>query len=209
MKHKILVHPMVTTVIQTGIANLDGSEYVSAECCPSCGGELAGYDKKRKYFASLQETGGVRDIHVVVKRFRCRSCGRLVSANSPFYPGTRIGAPVVDLCVTLSEEMSWSRAASVIHALGIVIDRGSVRNYVSAGFPPVESTEVFGFRLPVSILSLSMSNLGIVQPRPVIRAEPFIPGGFPPADRAPLHRSLFDKRHEGNKQKDEEKRPSE
>ena len=207
MKKKILIHPMITTVIHTGISNLDGREYNQAGNCPTCGGELVGYDKKRKFFASLSDAGRIRDVHVVVKRFRCRSCGGLVSADSPFYPDTRIGAPIVDLCITLSQEMSWSMTAKVVRDLGIVIDRGSVRNYVKEGFAPVPSTEVFGFRLPVSILSLSTSSLGAFERCPVGGAEPFVPGRLPSAPRTPSHLPLFDKRDQRNKQEEEEKWP--
>jgi hypothetical protein len=207
MKKKILIHPMITTVIHTGISNLDGREYNRAGNCPTCGGELVGYDKKRRFFASLSDADGIRDIHVVVKRFSCRSCGALVSADSPFYPGTRIGAPIVDLCVTLSEEMSWSMAAKVIRELGIVIDRGSVRNYVKEGFAPVPSTEVFGFRLPVSFLSLSTSSLGSFERDPVVGAEPLVPGRLPSAQRTPPHLPLFGKRDQRDKQEEEKKRP--
>ena len=198
---------MIAAVIQTGISNLEGHEYSAAGPCPSCGGDLVGYDKKRKYFASLYDHGSVRDIHVVVKRFRCRACGTMSVADAPFYPGTRLGAPVVDLCVTLAHEMPFCRAASVIHALGIAIDRGSVRNYVKKGFLPVPSTEVFGFRLPVSIISISMSTLGSFERGPVAGAEPFVPGRLPSAPRTPPHLPLFGKRDQRDDQEEEEKRP--
>ena len=198
---------MITAVIQTGISNLDGHEYTDKGVCPSCGGELSGYDKKKKFFASLYDPVSVRDIHVLVKRFRCRSCGTMAMADSPFYPDTRIGAPVVDLCVTLSEEMSCNRAASVIHALGIAIDRGSVRNYAKGGYLPVPSTEVFGFRLPVSILSLTMYGLGANERSPVTGAESLIPGSPPPAYGTFPTLPLFDKRNQRDEQEAKEKRP--
>ncbi len=198
---------MIASVIQAGISNLDGHEYTETGPCPKCGGELAGYDKKRKYFASLHDHGSVREIHVVVKRFRCRSCGAIVFAEAPFYPGTRVGAPVVDLCVTLAHEMPFCRAASVVHALGIAIDRGSVRNYIKQGFQPVPSTEVFGFRLPVSILSLSMSSLGAFEGGPVPGAEPLLPGGLPSAHGTSPGLPLFYKRDQRDKEKEKEKRP--
>jgi len=207
MKRPVLIHPMIAAVIHTGIGGLDGYEYDETGRCPHCGGDLAGYDKKRKYFASLYDQGSVRDIHVVVRRFRCRSCGAMTMANAPFYPGTRLGGPVVDLCITLAQEMSFSRAAAVIHMLGIAIDRGSVRNYMKRGFPSVPSTEVFGFRLPVSILSLSMSGIGAFERGPVVRAEPLPPGRLPPAHGAPPRLPLFEKRDQRDKQEEKEKRP--
>ncbi|HVP94720.1 MAG TPA: hypothetical protein VMS89_06050 [Methanoregulaceae archaeon] len=207
MKKKILIHPMITTVIHTGISNLDGREYSHAGRCPVCGGKLTGYDKKRRFFASLSDKGEIREVHVIVKRFTCRTCGGLVPADAPFYPDTRIGAPIVDLCVTLSQEMSWSRAATVVRELGIVIDRGSVRNYVREGFLPVPSTEVFGFRLPVSILSLCTSSLGAVERSPVVGAEPFVPGRLPSANGTSPRLPLFEKRDQRDKKEEKEERP--
>lgn len=162
---------MLPTVIQAGIANLHGQSHTSLDACPSCGGDIAGYDTKQRFFTTLHEPAGDRDIFVFVKRFRCRACGLVSPANAPFYPDTRTGAPVVDLCVTLSKEMSCSRAARVINALGIAIDRGTVRNYASRGFVEPPATEFFGFRLPVSIISLTMFTPGSFQQGPVVGAD--------------------------------------
>jgi len=182
---------MLPTVIQAGIANLDGQSYTSLDVCPSCGGDIAGYDTKKRFFATLHEPEGDREIIIFVRRFRCRACGVVSPADAPFYPDTRIGAPVVDLCVTLSQEMSCSRAARVINALGIVIDRGTVRNYSSRGFAVPPATEFFGFLLPVSIISLTMFTPGSFQPGAVIGAESFAPAGRPATGRAfPYHPSL-------------------
>jgi hypothetical protein len=207
MKRKILVHPMLPTVIQAGIANLDGQLYTSLDACPSCGGDLSGYDTKQRYFVTLAEQGGDRDIFVIVKRFSCRACGLVSPAKAPFYPDTRIGAPVVDLCLTLSQVMSCSRAAKVINALGIVIDRGTVRNYVSRGFASPPSTDFFGFLLPVSIISLTMFTPGSFHPGPVIGAEPFVPTALPATGRAFPYIPPLEKRHERDEQEKEEKRP--
>jgi hypothetical protein len=207
MKRKILVHPMLPTVIQAGIASLDGQSYTSLDACPSCGGGIAGYDTKRRFFTTLHDPGGDRDIFVFVKRFRCRACGLVSPAEAPFYPDTRIGAPVVDLCVILSKEMNCSRAARVINALGIVIDRGTVRNNASRDFIPPPATEFFGFRLPVSIISLTMFTPGSFQPGPVIRTETLAPTRLPSAGRTFPHRPVLEERHERDEQEKEEKRP--
>ena len=182
---------MLPTVIQAGIATLNGQSYTSLDACPSCGGEVTGYDTKQRFFITLAEPGGNRDIIVNVRRFRCRACGLVSPAKAPFYPDTRIGAPVVDLCVTLSREMNCSRAARVINALGIVIDRGTVRNYSSRGFTLPPSTEFFGFRLPVSVISLTMFTPGSFQPGTVTGTEPLTPAGNPSAGRTFPHRPLF------------------
>jgi hypothetical protein len=206
MKRKILVHPMLPTLLQAGITNLDGHLYASLDTCPVCGGEIAGYDTKRRFFTTLHEPGGERDIFVSVKRFRCRACGLVSPAKAPFYPDTRIGAPVIDLCVTLSQEMNYSRAARVINSLGIVIDRGTVRNYASHGFAVPPATEFFGFLLPVSIISLTMFTPGSFQPGPVVGAEPFIPLSRPSAGRTLPGFPPLEKRNERYKQEKKEKR---
>lgn len=198
---------MLPTVIQAGITNLDGQLYTSLETCPCCGGELAGYDTKRRFFTTLHEPAGDREIFVFVKRFRCRTCGVVSPAEAPFYPDTRIGAPVVDLCVTLSNEMSCSRAARVINALGIVIDRGTVRNYVSRGFPEPPATEFFGFRLPVSVISLTMFTPGSFQPGSVVGTESLVSVGRPTTGRAFPHHPVVEERHERDEQEKEKKRP--
>ena len=198
---------MLPTIIQAGIANLDGQSYTSFDSCPSCGGDIAGYDMKKRFFITLAEPGGSRDIVVFVKRFRCRTCGIVSQAEAPFYPDTRIGAPVVDLCVILSEEMSCSRAAKVINALGIVIDRGTVRNYVSRGFAKPPATEFFGFQLPVSIISLTMFTPGSFQPGPVVGAEALVSIGRPSTGRTFPHRPPLEERHERDEQEKEKKRP--
>ena len=182
---------MLPTLIQAGIGNLNGHLYTSLDACPSCGGELTGYDTKQRYFITLAEPRGVRDIVVNVRRFQCRACGQVSPAKAPFYPDTRLGAPVVDLCVTLSGEMSCSRAAKVINALGLVIDRGTVRNYCSRGYPLPPSTEFFGFRLPVSVISLTMFTPGSFQPGAVTGTEPLTPAGHPSTGRTLPHRSPF------------------
>jgi hypothetical protein len=105
--------------------------------------------------------------------------------------------------------MSCSRAAKVINALGIVIDRGTVRNYVSRGFAAPPATDFFGFLLPVSIISLTMFTPGSFQPGPVIGAEPFVPMGSPATGRAFPYLPLLEKRHERDEQEKEEKRPVE
>lgn len=200
---------MLPTVIQAGISGLDGQSYTTLNECPSCGSDIAGYDTRKRFFVTLHEQGGDRDIFVFVKRFRCRACGLVSPAKSPFYPDTRIGSPVVDLCLTLSKDMSYSRAARVINALGIVIDRGTVRNYSSRGFDLPRATEFFGFRLPVSIISLTMFTAGSFQTGPVMGTEPLVSTGRPSTGRTSPHRSRPEERHDRNKQEKEEERPVE
>jgi hypothetical protein len=63
---------------------------------------------------------------------------------------------VVDLCVVLSRTRTPGKTVALLRALGIVVDRGTVRNLSSRDFGDIAVTEMFGFELPRSVISLSM-----------------------------------------------------
>jgi hypothetical protein len=63
---------------------------------------------------------------------------------------------VVDLCVVLSRTMTPGRTVTVMKSLGIVVDRGTVRYLSYRDLPEIATTEIFGFVLPRSVISLSM-----------------------------------------------------
>lgn len=149
------IPPFVTDIVQTALSSLDGLEFADGGTCPACGGTLSGYDRKTKKFAVLREPAGDRVITVRVKRFICRHCGALRYADEPFYPGTRIGSPVVDLFTALSAAMPPHKAARVIGALGIVVNRTTWRNYTLRHPGTVPVVDVFGVQLPLCIVRLS------------------------------------------------------
>ena len=128
------------------------------DACPACGGPLSGYDTRKKQFAVMLREGTPHPLHVLVKRFTCRTCGMICYADEPFYTGTRHGSPVVDLCRTLSMTMPFHRTAAYMEHMGIVIDRGTVRNYardrIRKSRLPISSGSVFPFRSFHSLLSL-------------------------------------------------------
>ncbi len=160
MTAKIIVPPMLATLVQTGILAAGGHVFSQPPaCCPGCGGPIRGYDSRVRRFAVVSDENGRSVVDVTVRRFRCAGCGSIVQAVAPFYPDTRLGAPIVDLCRTLSLEMPVNRAARVIEALGIIVDRGTVRNYAALDFGPVPTTPIFGLTLPSSLLSLSLLAL--------------------------------------------------
>ena len=152
---------MLPDLILATLSSCDGVRFESCEICPHCGGEPAGYDRKKKQFAILREGDQKKIIHVWVKRFRCRTCGQIFFGDQPFYPGTRIGSPVVDLCVTLGETMHFPRVSSTLEDMGIIVDRWSVRNYIQKDHTPVPSLEMFGIKVPVSVVSLSSLSMGM------------------------------------------------
>lgn len=154
--NRLRIPPMLAALVQTGFAAVDGMEFSRLDACPECGGDLSGYDTKERKFATLATENGNKEIMVKVKRYRCRQCGAVSPARSPFYPDTRLGSPVVDLCIVLSQAMPCNRACSVMREIGIVIDRGTVLNYAQRTFGPIATTEMFGLKIPRSLISLSI-----------------------------------------------------
>ncbi|HEX3001101.1 MAG TPA: hypothetical protein VHN82_01830 [Methanoregula sp.] len=149
------VPPMLVNIIHTALVACDGVRFHAGTVCPACGGRLSGYDERKKRFAVLVEEEKEVVVQVVILRSCCRDCGRVIDPPEPFYPGTRIGAPVVDLCRTLSSTMPFSRASTYLERMGVIVDRWSVRNYAALPVPAIPSVDVFAMKIPVSIISLS------------------------------------------------------
>jgi hypothetical protein len=63
---------------------------------------------------------------------------------------------VVDLCVVFSRTRTPGKTVALLEALGIVVDRGTVRNLAARDFGDIPVTEMFGLVLPRSVISLSM-----------------------------------------------------
>lgn len=158
---KVPVPPMLTALVQSGILGIEGKEFDRLDQCPSCGGRVTGYDKKERRFAVMKEEGSTRPINVMVRRFSCRECGRISPAVAPFYPATRLGSPIVDLCVVLSSQMPDSRVPVVMADLSLVVDRGTVRNYARRDFGPIPVTGLFGLPLPQSLVDLSLMGMQV------------------------------------------------
>jgi len=146
---------MVTDIVQSAISSFDGVEFSSLAACPYCGGPVQGYDTRQKKYAVIRDTGAERTIMVRIKRFTCRNCKKLSNADEPFYAGTRIGSLVVDLFFTFSATMPENRAARLIDAMGIRVDRTSWKNYTGRLKPEIQVTDIFGMQLPSSVLTLS------------------------------------------------------
>lgn len=146
---------MVADIVQTAISSLDDVPFTDLHHCPFCGGKVQGYDTRRKKYAVIRNGTSLRTITVRVKRFTCRECRRLINADEPFYPDTRIGSTIVDLFFTLSSTMPRSKAARMLDALGIVVDRTTWKNYTSHTVPDIPAADIFGMRLPLSMISLS------------------------------------------------------
>jgi hypothetical protein len=178
------IPPMAADIVVNALSSLDGVEFTELPSCPSCGGTVTGHDMKEKQFAVLEDEGTVRTVHVRVKRFHCRQCGRLCYAHEPFYPNTRIGSPVVELCTTLSATMPASRAARVLGVMGVIVDRTSCRMYSKSRWGEIATADVFGMRLPFSVLSLSSLAARTAGGSRIMGADALAACGFPSARRA-------------------------
>ena len=155
MKIKYRILPILADLIPAIFYACDGILFDRLTCCPHCSGGLADYDVKVKQFAVVTDGSSTRTIPVRIKRFKCRECRAVVYANQPFYPGTRIGSPVVDLCTTFASIMPYGRASTYLHQIGIIVDRWSVRNYSIKNTHRIATTGLYGTILPVSIVSLA------------------------------------------------------
>lgn len=179
------IPPMAATIIQNAFSSLDGIVFTELVACPYCGGPVTGHDTKEKQFAVIADEGEKRAIHVRVKRFRCRECGRLCYADEPFYPDTRIGSPVIDLCVTLSATMPAGRAARMLEAMGVIVDRTSCLLYVKKHTREIPTADVFGMRLPLSVLSLGNLAALIPEGERIVGADVLAACGYPSGRRPP------------------------
>ena len=201
------IPPLIIDIVQSSLLACEGIIFETRDSCPVCGGTLSGYDTKKKQFGVLREGDNNHPIHVVVKRFSCRKCHAVCFADEPFYPDTRIGSPLVDLCRTLAAGMSFNRATVFMAHMGINIERGTVRNYAHRRFPEIPTTELYGIRLPLSIISLSELAARTGEGSRIPGAEALAACGFPSAYRASPDRLLPpEKRNERNEEKDKEER---
>jgi hypothetical protein len=174
---------MMADMVRKGVAAVDGTVFEHLERCPHCGGGVRPYDHRLKRFATITEGGVIRDIHVRVKRFRCARCGRLCYADSPFYPGTRHGAPIVELAAALAERWPPGRTANTLERLGIVLDRATVRAYARLPLPAITTMDLFGIPIPVSLLQLPSSRSRLQGGRGGSAARDAPSAGRAPADQ--------------------------
>jgi hypothetical protein len=199
---QLRIPPLLIDIVQSGLLACEGLVFDNRDTCPACGGKLSGYDTKKKQFATIKETKDLHQVDVFVKRFSCRECHSVCFADEPFYPDTRMGSPVVDLCRTLGATMPSNRVAANLLRLGIIIDRGTVRNYGYRSFPYVPTTDLFGIHLPLSIISLSELAARTGEGSRIPGTEALAACGFPSAYRAATGLPL--PLEQGNKRKEKE-----
>ncbi|MFA6333907.1 MAG: hypothetical protein WCX22_13215 [Methanoregula sp.] len=196
------IPPLLADIIQTGISAVDGITFTGHTLCPSCGGSLTGYDTKRKQFAHLITDDGPRTVYVDIKRFSCRDCHRFCLADNPFYPDTRIGSIIIDLCIALSMTMPVNRVPAYLAAMGIVVNRSSCRLYIQNNCSYfvrnnvryIDTNDLFGIHLPLSVISLSTLAADPARGDHIEDADVIAACGFPSAQQAGMNR-LFPLKH--------------
>jgi hypothetical protein len=204
---RIAIPPMLGDLIRSTIMAMDGVSFADLPSCPRCGGPVKRHDRKEKRFASMIVDGTERDVHVLVGRFRCRTCGGFWYAREPFYEDVRFGIPIVDLAIALSRVYPYHRTEQILASLGLLVDRGTIRIYAGRAQRPVRATDLLGIPLPISLLNLS--NLLSRRPKgaPVTGAEVLLALGFPPAHGAPPDRAApSQERDQGDEQHEKKRR---
>lgn len=175
--HKI--HPLITGIIQTALLACEGVRFHSAGTCISCGSPISGYDERKKRFAILLKDELPRPVHVVIQRSYCHNCGKITEPPEPFYTGTRLGSPVVDLCRSLTETMPYSRVSTILNRMGVQVDRWSVRHYAQIYLPDVPAIELFGMQIPQSVISLSTVAVTPNEPGPIEMDDVLLACNYP------------------------------
>ncbi|MCK9630685.1 MAG: hypothetical protein M0R30_03500 [Methanoregula sp.] len=189
------IPPLFKDIVQTAISACDGLTFTDHAACPACGGPLTGYDTKKRQFAHMLGDDGQKTLFVRVRRFQCRTCKKICYADEPFYPDTRIGSIIIDLCIALSLTIPVNRIPAYLAAMGIHVTRSSCRLYVQNNSSYyvrnnvryIETDNIFDIHLPHSIITLSAlaadADTGsFVKGKEVLEAC-----GFPSAQRTSLN----------------------
>lgn len=185
-RQQVKIPSLLITTVMVGISSLEGTLFATAKPCPLCGGKPQPYDTKKKLYVTLNTPAGQKKITVDVRRFKCKKCGNLIYAEEPFYPDTRIGSAIVDMAISLARLHSYSHTADIMKALGIEIDRGSVRNYALSDLPIPPANFLYGMQLPNSFISLITKEIsgskGSVSSGEILASSGYPSAYNPPAD---------------------------
>ena len=150
-----LIPPMVTELVYTACTGVEGAIFTGIPVCHVCGGDGKVHDTIKRRFSRVIAGGTIKDINILVRRFICSKCGHLIVSPAPFYEKTRFGAPVVDLCLTIARNHPYYQTARILEQMGIIIDRGTVRNLVLHHNHAVEAGFFINLLIPVSVINLS------------------------------------------------------
>lgn len=183
-RHQVKIPSLLMTTVLVGISSLDETLFATAKPCPICGGKPQPYDIKKKLYVTLRTPMGRKRITVNIRRFICKKCGNLIYAQEPFYPDTRLGSAIVDMAISLSRLHSYSHTAEIMKALGIEIDRGSVRNYALSDLAIPQANFLYGMQLPNSFISLMTKEIS--GPKGSISSQEILASsGYPASYKVP------------------------
>ena len=196
------VLPIIADIVMSSISAVDGITFTKHSVCPACGGPLSGYDTKRKQYARIITSDGPKTLYVDIRRYCCRDCHRFCLADNPFYPDTRIGSVIVDLCIALSMTLPVNRVPAYLETMGILVDRSSCRLYVHHISGCYVRTNVryididprFGIHLPLSVLSLSSLAAVADEGHPLDESDVLSACGFPSVPRKAMNFPLPEKK---------------
>ncbi|HOJ96054.1 MAG TPA: hypothetical protein PK024_04350 [Methanospirillum sp.] len=175
----IKIPSLIASVVQNALSGLEGMEFTLLDCCPHCGGVVRYHDIRKKRFATIIIDREKRIINVLVTRYYCKACGKLCYASAPFYPNTKFGSPVIDLCITLARIHPYNHSARILQEMGVVVDRGTIRNFFSRDIPEVSYAKMYGLPIPLSIFHLSDLSSRRRQQRHVTQEDILRVCGFP------------------------------
>lgn len=175
----IKIPSLVSSVVLNALSGIDGMEFTFLDHCPYCKGEIRYHDNRKKRFATITIDNEKRIINVIVTRYYCKECGKLCYAMAPFYPNTKFGSPVIDLCMTLARVHPFNHSARILQEMGVVVDRGTIRNFFSRDLPEVSYAKIYGLPIPLSIFYLSDLSSKRQQSRLVTQEDVLRVCGFP------------------------------
>ena len=185
-RKRIPVTPMLADLVRNGVEAIDGVRFDAYRTCPACGGNCQGYDTRTKIFALLQEGSTTKEISVSIRRFQCKTCGKVVMADAPFYPEVQYGAPIVDFGMALGRIMPYRNASRVLAACHIALDWGTIRAYARIPRNPGPLMPLFGIPVPIALLHLSLIRAPKGEGGAITGTEALAACRPPPADRALL-----------------------
>ena len=151
----IKIPSLLSSVIISALTGIDTMEFTLITRCHYCKGPVKFHDIRAKRFATVIQNGQKRIITVRVHRYYCRDCGKLCYARAPFYPNLKFGSPVADLCMTLARDHPFNHTAKILQTIGVVVDRGTIRNFSGQEIPAVSYAKIYGLPIPLSICYLS------------------------------------------------------
>ena len=175
----IKIPTLISSVVLNALMGVEGMEFTILKACPHCNGPVRYHDIRKKRFATVVVEGSKKIINVQVTRYYCKKCGKLCYAMAPFYPNTKFGSPVIDLCLTLARAHPFNHSARILQEMGVVVDRGTIRNFFSRAVPEVSYVKIYDLPIPLTIFYLSELASRRKQLRTVTQEDVLKVCGFP------------------------------